>query len=74
MVSFLVYINPPSLSPLPSLSYGEGSGKVLFVEDHCTGDEDTFLACPLERRHPGGCNHDYDVGLICGECPLYDLT
>jgi len=55
---------------LPSDDYEKGSGSIFLSNVVCSENDQTLAAC----GHSGvgivyGCNHDYDVGVICdGMC------
>ncbi|XP_068105609.1 HHIP-like protein 1 [Hyperolius riggenbachi] len=47
--------------------FGEGKGlRILLDEVKCQGHEGTLLECKRSRLGEHDCNHDEDVGVVCG--------
>ena len=46
--------------------YGEGSGRILLQNVHCTGKESYIWECPRRQWYaPLACLHYYDAGVAC---------
>ncbi|KAI7845778.1 hypothetical protein COHA_000692 [Chlorella ohadii] len=50
---------------VPSATYGEGTGPILFDDVACTGSEATIQQCPRAPPAKIDCTHREDVGVTC---------
>ena len=53
--------------------YGTGSGLIFLDDVECSGTEDTISHCrhSIWGSHKDYCNHNKDVGVICGMFTKY---
>ncbi|XP_056011221.1 deleted in malignant brain tumors 1 protein-like [Ostrea edulis] len=50
----------------PRSFFGRGTGRILLDDVHCVGSEKTLLQCSSKPLGRNNCDHDEDVGVVCG--------
>lgn len=47
--------------------FGGGTGRIVYDDLKCSGDEIDFVHCQYFRLASSNCNHSEDVGVRCGK-------
>ena len=53
-----------------SAYFGEGTGRIVMDDVHCTGTESTLISCRYTTDH--NCGHSEDAGVRCtSKCEIH---